>query len=217
MLTLLSGALAGLIHVLSGPDHLTAVAPLAITDGRRGWLSGWTWGVGHATGVITIAVLAVLLRDWLPPIELLSRWSERIVGGALVGVGLWALRRSLHVVPTAHVHGAVSHGHLHVSAGPAWLRRLGHAHASFYLGILHGVAGSSHFFGVLPALVLPTRLASLTYIAAFGAGTLVAMTGFAAVVGLVGQRYGVSALPRRALMMTSAIAALLVGGFWLLV
>ena len=75
----------------------------------------------------------------------------------------------------------------------------------------------SHFFGVLPALALPTRLASLTYIAAFGAGTLVAMTGFAAVVGLVGQRYGVSALPRRALMMTSAIAALLVGGFWLLV
>lgn len=216
MLTLLSGALAGLIHVLSGPDHLTAVAPLAISDGRRGWLSGWTWGLGHATGVVTIAVLAVLLRDWLPPVDVLSRWSERIVGGALVGVGLWALRRGLHVVPTDHTHGPFSHGHLHVATGPVWLRRLGHAHASFYLGILHGVAGSSHFFGVLPALALPTRVASLTYIAAFGAGTLVAMTSFAAAVGLVGHRYGVAALPRRALMLSSAVAALLVGGFWLL-
>jgi hypothetical protein len=49
------------------------------------------------------------------------------------------------------------------------MRRLGHAHASFCLGVLHGVAGSSHFFGVLPALALPTRAAALTYIAALAA------------------------------------------------
>ena len=36
--------------------------------------------------------------------------------------------------------------------------RLSHAHASFCLGVLHGVAGSSHFFGVLPALALPMRI-----------------------------------------------------------
>ena len=51
------------------------------------------------------------------------------------------------------------------------------------MGVLHGVAGSSHFFGVLPALALPTRAAALTYIGAFGIGTVAAMTAFAAVVG----------------------------------
>lgn len=150
ILTIVSGVVAGLLHVLSGPDHLTAVAPLAVSDGRRGWLAGWTWGVGHATGVICVATVAVLLREWLPPVEVLSQWSERLVGGALVGVGLWALRRSAAIRPVAHEHGQVTHDHLHVRRGPAWFRRLGHAHASFYLGILHGVAGSSHFFGVPP-------------------------------------------------------------------
>ena len=32
ILTLVSGAIAGAFHVLSGPDHLAAVAPLAISS-----------------------------------------------------------------------------------------------------------------------------------------------------------------------------------------
>ncbi len=57
MLTVLSAALAGAVHVLSGPDHMAAVAPLAVADRRRGWLAGWTWGLGHASGVVVVAVL----------------------------------------------------------------------------------------------------------------------------------------------------------------
>ena len=76
MLTAITGALvSGLAHVLSGPDHLAAVAPLAAEDRERGWLAGWTWGIGHASGVAVVAVLAVVLRDLLPPIDLLSAWS----------------------------------------------------------------------------------------------------------------------------------------------
>ena len=48
------------------------------------------------------------------------------------------------------------------------------------MGVLHGVAGSSHFFGVLPALALPTTSAAVLYIGAFGVGTVAAMTIFAA-------------------------------------
>src|SRR3954469_1908018 len=158
MLTIVTGALAGLFHVLSGPDHLAAVAPLAAARRERGWLAGWTWGIGHASGVVFVAVLAILLRDALPPIDLISAWGERIVGAALIAIGLWALRRAAAIVPVPHAHGSVSHDHLAVYAGPAWLRRLGHAHASFYMGVLHGIAGSSHFLGVLPALALPTRI-----------------------------------------------------------
>lgn len=216
MLTLVTGAIAGFFHVLSGPDHLAAVAPLAVADRGRGWLAGWTWGIGHASGVVLVAVVAVLLRDMLPPIETISAWSERLVGAALVGIGLWALGRSARIGSAPHVHGAMAHDHVHVKAGPAWMRRLGHAHASFYMGVLHGVAGSSHFFGVLPALALPTRGAALLYIGAFGVGTVAAMTAFAAAVSAAGIRSRPGAALHRAMMLTAAVLAMAVGGVWIL-
>lgn len=215
MLIATSGAIAGLFHVLSGPDHLAAVAPLAVERRDRGWLAGWTWGIGHASGVVAVAALAVVLRDVLPPIEAISAWSERLVGAALIGLGLWALRRSTQMHPAPHAHAGIAHDHLHVQAGPRWVRRLGHAHASFCLGVLHGIAGSSHFFGVLPALALPTRIAALTYIAAFGVGTVVAMTAFAAAVGRSGSRAARHPATHRAMMATAALLAIVVGGIWL--
>jgi hypothetical protein len=214
MLTALTGALAGLFHVLAGPDHLAAVGPLAIEGRHRGWIAGWTWGIGHASGVVFVAVLALLLRGLLPPIDAISAWSERLVGAALVGLGFWALRRSARVQPAPHVHGTAAHDHLHVQAGPRWLRRLGHAHASFCLGVLHGVAGSSHFIGVVPALALPTG-AALIYIAAFGVGSVAAMTAFAALAGLLGGRAPRHSLAYRATMATASVAAIVTGTVWL--
>ena len=163
--------------------------------GRRrtpsGWIAGWTWGLGHASGVVVVAVLAVLLREMLPPIDVHLGLGRALVGAALIA------HRPLGASDDARAsgrrrtrHGRVSHNHLHVQAGPAWVRRLGHAHASFCMGVLHGVAGSSHFFGVLPALALPTRAAALMYIGAFGVGTVAAMTLFAAAVGSLGVAPG---------------------------
>jgi hypothetical protein len=211
----LTGLMAGLFHVLSGPDHLVAVAPLAVEDGRRGWLAGWTWGFGHASGVVVVALLAIALRDLLPSVDVLSAWGERVVGVALIGIGLWALRRALNISPGAHHHGAVEHDHMHVHSGPDWARQIGHAHASFCMGILHGVAGSSHFLGVLPALALPTRAAAISYIAAFGVGTVAAMTAFAAIIGSAGIRVHHRAALHRGMLLAAATLAIAVGGYWL--
>lgn len=216
MLTLVTGAIAGFFHVLSGPDHLAAVAPLAVDDRRRGWIAGWTWGLGHASGVVLVALLAVLLRDWLP-IDSLSAWSERIVGAALIGIGLWAFRHSLRIGRAQHAHGSISHDHVQVRRGPRWIQRIGHAHAAFLMGILHGVAGSSHVFGVLPALALPTRTDSFAYIGAFGIGSVLAMTAFAALLGtsVARTRYGAAA--HRALLTAASVMAVSVGGWWLII
>jgi len=209
ILTAISGLVAGVFHVLSGPDHLAAVAPLAASDRGRSLRAGWTWGAGHAAGVMVVAALAVLLRDALPPIADISAWGERLVGGALIALGLWSLSHAARLRRTLHTHGAMRHEHLHLQRGPRWMRGLGHGHASFMVGVLHGVAGSSHFFGVLPALAMPTFAASFSYIAAFGVGTVAAMTAFA---GIVGRGF---ALSHHRLMAATGVAAIVVGCLWL--
>ena len=212
ILTLVSGAIAGAFHVLSGPDHLAAVAPLAISSRTQAWRQGWTWGLGHTSGVLAVALLALALRQVLPPVSVISSWSDRIVGAALVAVGLWSVSRALRIDHAPHAHNGRTHGHTHVQRGPTWARRVGHPHASFTLGLLHGAAGSSHVLGVVPALALPSTLEALIYLAAFGGGSIGAMAGFAALVGGL-RGWGARGL-ERALMGACGVLAVAVGTTW---
>lgn len=191
----LAGTLAGFVHVLSGPDHLAAVAPLA-SEGQRGsWRAGAVWGLGHSSGVIIVGLLALLLRSWLP-IESLSSWSERMVGVVLIGIGLWGFHRAFRGRAQTHSHA--------------------HPRAAFGVGILHGLAGSSHFLGVLPALALPGLAASLGYLGGFGLGTVAAMSGFATVIGLIGARTQQRGpVATKWLLSACSTAALVVGIAWL--
>jgi len=224
----LAGIVAGTVHVLSGPDHLTAVAPLAVSSRRPAWRAGALWGAGHTTGVWIVGALALAFREALP-IERLSAWGERLVGVVLLVIGIWALRRALtgRLHTHRHQHGASEHEHFHLhnraDAGghraPGHpLRAHEHTHAALGVGLLHGLAGSSHFLGVLPALALPSTGAAAWYLGAYGAGTILAMASFAGVVGLVGRRTAARTVPAyRWLLGTSAVAAIGVGCFWLIV
>src|SRR5204863_5175508 len=143
------------------------------------------------------------------PVAFISAWGEKLVGGGLIAIGLWGLRRSFDVGAAPHTHHGVLHEHVHVRTGPRFMRLLGHAHAAFLMGILHGIAGTSHFLGVLPALALPTRSAALTYVVVFGASTVGAMTVFAAAVGAAAGRFAVQGTAaHRALVFTGAAFAI---------
>lgn len=214
---LLAGLAAGSVHVLSGPDHLAAVAPLGAGH-RRGWLLGALWGVGHAAGVVLLGGLILLLRGrW--DSALLSAWAERLVGVVLVGLGLWGLRKALSPWLHAHTHrhGGQVHTHLHWHSpgggqhDPAQHR---HHHASFLVGTLHGLAGGSHLLGVLPTLALPSTAAGAAYLSGYGAGTIAAMSVFAALLARATVHRG-PILGQAALGACSG-AAIVVGGFWLL-
>jgi uncharacterized membrane protein YfcA len=192
MFAFFAGLAAGLLHVFAGPDHLAAVAPLAADTDRAQWKTGLQWGIGHTIGVLAIALLLLLIRDQLP-LEMISANSERLVGVALICVGAWGVWKASRSGLTPHRHS--------------------HAGASFGMGALHGLAGSSHLFGVLPALAFATRLEAGLYLAGFGAGAIVGMSAFSAVMGLLSSR-----LSRRhssGLLYASSAAALVVGGVWL--
>ena len=220
MIAILSGLLAGFIHVLTGPDHLTAIAPLAVRHPKKSWIPGVRWGIGHSTGVAVVGVLSLLLRN-LIPIEWLSSWGERLVGVMLFGIGLWALHQAfknkLHVHEHEHDGGRHIHIHAHHHGhAPEKPSPHHHTHAAFGIGTLHGLAGSSHFLGVLPALAFPTTAQAVAYIATFGVGTVLAMGLFSWGMGRLTTAFSGRGLRiYRGLMTTCGVAALGVGVFWL--
>jgi cytochrome c biogenesis protein CcdA len=87
-LPLLIGGLASIIHVLSGPDHLAAVAPFAVNEENSSWRIGLFWGVGHTLGLGLIGILFYFFGS-LIPVEFISSQSERIVGVVLIIIGVW--------------------------------------------------------------------------------------------------------------------------------
>ena len=103
MFVALAGFAAGLVHVLSGPDHLAAVAPLAAGQANGQWRTGLRWGLGHTAGVLLIGLLMIALRGLLP-IDALSAYSERVIGVVLLGVGGWAFMRARSPRPHQHVN-----------------------------------------------------------------------------------------------------------------
>jgi ABC-type nickel/cobalt efflux system permease component RcnA len=219
MIAAFTGLIAGLVHVWSGPDHLAAIAPLATRRPKGAWAPGARWGLGHSAGVAVIGLLSLWLRD-LIPIDLVSSWGERFVGVMLLGIGFWAMRSALRVHAHEHEHDGDRHVHLHAHTHaeshdrpPAHQH---HTHAAFGIGILHGLAGSSHFLGVLPILAFPTRTEALAYLAAFAAGTVASMATFSWVVGMIASRCEVhGARIYRGMMTLCAAMAMGVGCFWL--
>jgi hypothetical protein len=201
VLATFAGLLAGLVHALSGPDHLSAVAPLVIGETRRRWRMGLFWGIGHSLGVWVVGLLALGLRGILP-VSRLSSWSERLVGAVLIGVGLWGLRRAF-AARLPHPH-----------AGAASRTRPGRA--AVWIGSVHGLAGSSHIIGLLPALALPSRGASLGYVVGFGLGAVAGMTAFSSAFGLMAAQVTARGLRAyQALLASFSLAAVVIGGYWL--
>ncbi|MDX1195805.1 High-affinity nickel transporter [Sinorhizobium medicae] len=200
---LASGLFAGFVHVASGPDHLAAIAPYALDAKARAWRTGIRWGVGHSAGVVGVGLLALLLRDALF-IDMVSAWSERFVGVMLCGIGIWGLRAAYadRADTHSHEHRGLSHG-----------RR--HKHPAFAVGTVHGLAGSSHLLGIVPALALPTDAEAAAYLLVFGLGTIAAMATFSMFIGwLAGRSAARSVKIQNALMSSFSMLAIVVGGVW---
>ena len=194
---LLAGVAASVLHVISGPDHLAAVTPLAIETKRKVWKIGLLWGFGHLTGMLLIGLLFLLFREYIP-LEKISEHSEQLVGVVLIAVGLWALFSIFHKSKN-HKHPHVHDGeepYIHVHEHEHETSTLEHAHphdtkvkqnqwSSFGIGVLHGLAGIAHFILLLPILGFENQMESVQYTFGFGLGTVLAMTTYTFLLGLI--------------------------------
>ena len=115
LISTLTGFAAGAVHVVSGADHMVAMAPSAIRKPKIALMDGLAWGIGHSAGVLILSILGILAKD-LINIELMSSYAEFLVGISLLIVGLLAIRTSLRVNihMHQHMHGKEkSHKHFH--------------------------------------------------------------------------------------------------------
>ena len=159
LISVLTGFAAGAVHVVSGADHMVAIAPSSIKKPRVALADGLAWGIGHSAGVLILSLLGILAKD-LINIELMSSYAEFLVGISLLIVGFLAIKTSLkvNIHMHQHMHGEETpHKHFHFHSPGNKLHK-SHTHAATGLGVLHGFAGASHLVAVIPALALPLFL-----------------------------------------------------------
>ena len=201
MLSLFAGLLAGAAHVIAGPDHWVAVTPLSIAQPKKAVYVGMKWGAGHAVGILFLGALGLAMRD-IFSLDEISSVAEGLVGIVLVISGLWALQKSRTIVIHSHPHhhehehedeheNALSqrgseHEHVHLHVGEVSHEskeaHQRHGHAAFGFGLLHGVAGASQLWALIPTLALP-RSEAISYLIAFLISSIIAMVGFTYMMG----------------------------------
>ena len=179
---ILTGTLAGFVHVISGADHLIAMAPAAINNPQKALKNSFSWGLGHSSGVLLLAFLAIFIKD-IASLNKFSNIAEFLVGISLLIVGVFAIKNSLQLSIHSHAHNhgnGIAHRHFHLHVKEQRNKNK-HSHALTGLGLLHGIAGGSHFLAVLPALALPLTSACL-YLISYLIGSLTSMNLFTCLI-----------------------------------
>lgn len=178
-----TGLVAGVLHTLTGPDHLAALAPLSI--GRTKMESaavGALWGCGHDAGQVIFGILFLLLKDRLH-IELLRSWGARVVGMTLLVIGAMGIKEASEIPAPCVALEAVDHQAGVLDSSPPMKnaeRKFGFA--TFATGIVHGLQPDALLM-ILPALALPSRVAGAAFLCMFLVGTIVAMGSYTAFIG----------------------------------
>jgi len=210
---ILTGVLAGFVHVISGADHLIAMAPSAINSPKKALENGFSWGLGHSSGVLLLAFFAIFIKD-ITPLNKFSNIAEFLVGISLLIVGVIAIKNSfqlsLHSHPHKHENGfAHRHYHFHIKEQK---KNNKHSHALTGLGLLHGIAGGSHFLAVLPALALPV-ISAIFYLISYLIGSLISMNLFTYLISFTTLNVGQTFIKR--LICVAGGLSFSMGLFWI--
>eukprot|EP00980_Cylindrotheca_fusiformis_P026552 scaffold16396_cov140-Cylindrotheca_fusiformis.AAC.13 len=96
-----TGILLGVVHVLTGPDHLSALATLsaAVPDCWTSFFLGVRWGFGHSFGLLLVGTI-LIARDlsssskYVEVPDSISHLFETFVGIFMLMLGLYGFRRA---------------------------------------------------------------------------------------------------------------------------
>jgi ABC-type nickel/cobalt efflux system permease component RcnA len=169
---LLLGFLLGIKHAIE-PDHIIAVSTIASESKnlKRSVYAGVFWGIGHTATLFIVGMFLIVAKNTITDTVALT--LEFIVGIMLVSLGLNSL-----LVFMKHRH---HHQHTHGSSTHAGKSRT--HFKSFFIGLIHGLAGSAAMVLLTMSTVSTTWQGAL-YILIFGCGTVIGMLSFSTVIGI---------------------------------
>ncbi|KAG7383227.1 hypothetical protein PHYPSEUDO_003907 [Phytophthora pseudosyringae] len=232
----------GIVHVLSGPDHLGALVALSNgTTWRQAFWLGAHWGCGHSLGILAVALVCVfVIGHALAPSSIFSAVCKYLTGVCLVLLGAWTLYSAYEEYSEAQIPRSPK-PHLASSPKSLWSQvecqdasyvllqspndpsakeqLPATSAASIGVGIVHGAAGPGCLLAVLPTLAMQKdTLRALLYLGCFCGSSVLAMGSFAALYGELTQRGGRARSPSAAFYVAVASSALSisVGTAWIL-
>lgn len=208
----LSALLLGTAHALE-PDHLAAVTTFVVR--RPGPLQaagfGARWALGHGAAIFLAGFLLLILGHAVP--ESWTLLLDRLVGVAMVGLGIWTIANARALHAHAHTHpDGTTHNHLHThNSGAAH----NHGHAATAIGLMHGLAGTGPAVALVPLVSLRTPQQGALYLFLFGLGTALGMASYALLAGIVaGRLAGFSGKIGRVVTVSAGAFAVIVGVIW---
>jgi len=111
-----TGFALGVVHVLTGPDHLSALATLSANVGNtlEAALLGIRWGVGHSSGLLVVGTILIILTDsgqeTVDMPDYATHVFESIVGIFMLLLGAYGVRRAWLKRPKGFYNTSDSNG-----------------------------------------------------------------------------------------------------------
>lgn len=215
------GISMGIVHVVTGPDHLSALAALSSGLSWRAFALGVQWGCGHALGIIIIAVICLSIGHALE-LGAFRVVCNYVTGVFLIAVGVWTLYQA-KIEYDARMQPASNWSKVQCQDGSYMLltddklpNRPNTAPMSLFVGLLHGVAGPGGILGILPAVAMHHLTFSLVYVGCFCLSSILCMGVLGALYGELTQRASVtSSLLAFRIAAVSSSLSILVGLLWI--
>lgn len=180
--------MAGILHSFE-PDHVTAVSVLAtekaINKEKTSFitvLKASQWALGHSVTLLLFGGLALAFKSVASVfVNDISHYAELAVGPIMVWLGVVAIKRNHKINDMMKDHKKIEE-HDHLDTNPIHLHgktgeeiAMNPMNRSFWIGMLHGLAGTGGALTSALVLSANTLMDSILILAVESIGIIVAM------------------------------------------
>lgn len=88
--------IAGLLHVILGPDHLSAIMTMSVFGRSASFWRGIRWGIGHSLGIAIVALFVFIIGESLSAEAhaAFDYWGSIFSGFFMIGLGIHFLKKA---------------------------------------------------------------------------------------------------------------------------
>lgn len=218
-----TGSFMGIVHVLAGVDHLSALATLSVGSSWRAIRLGIRWGLGHSAGLVLVTIIFLLLKGEVD-MKLFKKYCDGLVGLFMIVLGLHSIYTALRIYFNSNEINDIERNNRKnkitdksFTTGINIKDNATQRIVAFIIGIIHGIAGPGGMLGVVPAVEMKSLHSSILYLTSFTISSTLCMGIFAAIFGEVTRRAGsTSGFIELLLNVFSSLLSIAVGTTWLI-